>query len=101
MTNKDEGKDWANDNRHPQASFAYENEDFIACLLTETKALHHIPQSYQHAMSTDPDRWMVPMEAEMETLQNKHTWDLVKSPPGVNIMDTMWVYNIKWDGEGN
>lgn len=52
-------------------------------------------------MSTDPDRWMVPMEAEMETLQNKHTWDLVKSPPGVNIMDTMWVYNIKWDGEGN
>ena len=37
----------------------------------------------------------------METLRGKHTWDLVKSPPGVNIMDLMWVYNIKWDGQGN
>ena len=23
------------------------------------------------------------------------------TPPGANIMDLMWVYNIKWDGEGN
>lgn len=38
---------------------------------------------------------------EMETLKAKHTWDLVKPPIGVNIMDSMWVYNIKWDGEGN
>ena len=28
-------------------------------------------------------------------------WDLVKPPPGANIMDLMWVYDIKWDGEGN
>ena len=41
------------------------------------------------------------MKVEMETLKSKHTWDLVKAPPGANIMDSMWVYNIKWDGEGN
>ena len=36
------------------------NQDaYIACLM-ETKASHNIPQSYRHAMATDPDRWMVP-----------------------------------------
>ena len=41
------------------------------------------------------------MRAKMETLKKKHTWDLVKAPDGANIMDSMWVYDIKWDGEGN
>ncbi len=52
-------------------------------------------------MSTDPDRWMIPMQIEMDTLKAKHTWDLVKAPAGANIMDSMWVFDIKWDGEGN
>ena len=34
-------------------------------------------------------------------LKAKHTWDLVKPPPGANIMGSMWIYDIKWDGEGN
>ena len=72
-------------------------DDYIACLI-ETKASHNIPRSYQHAISTDPDQWMIPMRIEIDTLKAKHTWDLVKPPPGVNIM---WVYDIKWDGEGN
>jgi hypothetical protein len=41
------------------------------------------------------------MQVEMDTLIAKHTWDLVKAPLGANIMDSMWVYDIKWDGEGN
>jgi len=77
-----------------------EQDNYIACL-TETKASHNIPHSYRHAMSTDPDWWMIPMQAEMDMLRAKHTWDLVKPPPGANIMDSMWVYDIKWDGEGN
>jgi len=28
-------------------------------------------------------------------------WDLVKLPTGANVMESMWVYDIKWDGEGN
>ena len=40
------------------------------------------------------------MHAEIETLKAKHTWDLVTPPLGVNIMDSMWIYDIKWDGEG-
>ena len=41
------------------------------------------------------------MQTKMETLRTKHTWDLAKPPPGANVMDSMWVYDIKWDGEGN
>ena len=41
------------------------------------------------------------MTVEMETLKSRHTWDLVKPPPGANIMGSMWVYDIKWDREGN
>jgi hypothetical protein len=73
----------------------------MAACLNETKASHKIPHSYKHAMATDPERWMIPMKVEMETHRSKHTWDLVKPPPGANIMGSMWVYDIKWDGEGN
>ena len=100
-----EGQDWATERQRPHVSLAFDRigielDDYIACM-AETKASHHIPRSYRHAMSTDPDRWMVPMQVEMDTLKRKHTWDLVKAPAGANIMDSMWVYDIKWDGEGN
>ena len=72
----------------------------IVCL-SNTKTSHHIPRLYKHAITTDPDQWMVPMKVEMDMLKKKHTWDLVKPPLGANIMDSMWIYNIKWDGEGN
>lgn len=52
-------------------------------------------------MSTDPERWTIPMKVEMDMLKAKHTWDLVIPPPSTNIMDSMWIYDIKWDGEGN
>lgn len=37
----------------------------------------------------------------MDALKAKHTWDLVILLPGANIMDSMWIFDIKWDGEGN
>jgi hypothetical protein len=62
---------------------------------------HKISHSYHHATATDPDQWMVPMQIKMETLKSKYTWDLVKLPPGANVMDSRWVYDIKWDGKEN
>ena len=108
---KGEGQDWATDHGRPQASISInptsftidpkvDHEDVAACL-TDTKASHFIPRSYKEAMAVDAERWTIPMKAEMETLKAKHTWELVKPPPGANIMDSKWVYDIKWDGEGN
>ena len=104
VLSKNEGQDWAIDKR-PRASHvldgqSVDNENFIACL-TDTKASHFIPRNYREAMSTDSKRWMIAMQTEMDTLKTKHTWDLVKAPPEANIMGSMWIYDIKWDGEGN
>lgn len=96
-TSRSEGLDWATERSRPNASLAdtfdrltIELNDYIACL-TETKASHHIPHSYRHAIATDPDRWMIPMQTEIDTLTKKHTWVLVKAPEGVNVMDSMWI----------
>jgi hypothetical protein len=102
---RNKGEEWTNNHGRPSGRLVSSQlldaqDDYIACL-AETKASHKIPLSYRHAMSTDPDRWMIPMKVEMDMLIAKHTWDLVKAPPGANIMDSMWVYDIKWDGEGN
>jgi len=105
-TSRSEGLDWATERSRPNASLAdtfdrltFELDDYIACL-TETKASHHIPHSYRHAIATDPDRWMIPMQIEIDTLAKKHTWDLVKAPEGANIMDSMWVYDINREYHG-
>src|SRR5258706_10478605 len=87
-----ERQEWTT-GRHPQASpvidgTSVEQNDYITCL-SETKASHNIPHSYRHAMATDSDRWMIPMEAEMNTLKAKHTWDLIKPPAGANVMESI------------
>ena len=106
VKSKDEGQEWATNRRLPKTSYAVTDQlevelDDIIAYLVDTKASHSIPHSYRHAMNTDPERWMAAMKTEMETLKAKHTWDLVKAPPGANVMGSRWVYVIKWDGEGN
>ena len=95
--------EWATNQKHPKAmsvtstdwlTTQIDHEDLVACLV-ETKASYNIPKSYKHAMAMDPECWIIPMNTEIETLKSKHTWDLVKLPPGANIMDSMWVYDIK------
>ena len=60
-----------------------------------------LPSPRHHIISLDPitTPWVwiqtggwFQMKVEMETLKAKHTWDLVKPPPGVNIMGLMWIY---------
>jgi Reverse transcriptase (RNA-dependent DNA polymerase) len=105
-TIRNEGRDWAGDHKHPRAKSVFvrpcidEHAEAITCI-TDTKASYSIPQSCREAMSTDPERWMAAMETEMKTLKAKNAWELVKPPPGTNIMGSKWVYDIKWDGEGN
>ena len=67
----------------------YEDEHNMIACLSNTKTLHHIPRSYKDAIATDSSRWMKSMQVEMDMLKKKHTWDLVKPPPGANIMDSM------------
>jgi Reverse transcriptase (RNA-dependent DNA polymerase) len=95
-TGKSEGQDWAT----VVFDCSEDDRNVIVCI-TETKASHQILWSYKHAMAMDPEWWMEPMMIEMNTLKLKNTWNLVKPPPGANIMELMWIFDIKWDGEEN
>jgi hypothetical protein len=35
------------------------------------------------------------MEAKYEALQANHTWDLVPSPPGANMVTGKWIFKLK------
>ena len=97
------GKDWATNTQNPRASMVtdcLEDNDILACL-ADTRSSHLIPHSYKYAIAMDKEQWTLPTMIKMDTLKSKHTWDLIKPPPGANIMDSMWVYDIKQDGEGN
>jgi len=70
------GEEWMTNQWQTQARITInsllDEDNYIACL-AETKASHNIPQFYRHAMSTNLERWMVPMQTEMDTLKVKHT----------------------------
>ncbi|KAJ3791439.1 hypothetical protein GGU11DRAFT_751804 [Lentinula aff. detonsa] len=59
----------------------------------------HIPKSYAEAMR-DSEGWLPPMKAEFESLINRGCWSLVDRPMNQKILNGMWVYDLKVDGDG-
>jgi hypothetical protein len=41
------------------------------------------------------------MDTEFSALQQNGTWQLVPPRPGVNIIDSKWVYKIKRNSDGS
>jgi transposase InsO family protein len=62
------------------------------------------PQTYRAAMaSSDRAHWISVMDAEMNSIEEKGVWELVRRadlPAGTNILPVKWVYKIKTDGNG-
>jgi hypothetical protein len=76
-TERGKGQEWAlYNNRHPKVNIVIDgsndHDNTLTCL-NETKASYNISQSYHHAMAINPDRWIIPMKVEMETLKVKQT----------------------------
>lgn len=36
------------------------------------------------------------MKCEVDALERKDTWEIVKRSKNVNVVDSRWVYKIKW-----
>jgi hypothetical protein len=56
-----------------------------------------IPKTYEAAVA-DPiygKMWFEAIEEEIRTLLQNHTWTEVITPPGVNLVDTKWVFTVK------
>ena len=43
----------------------------------------------------DNDKWLVVMLEEMESLQKKKTWELVKLPKGKKAIGCKWIFRKK------
>jgi hypothetical protein len=61
-----------------------------------------IPKSYKEAV-TDPtygSRWKEAVELEIGQLLANHTWEEGVAPKGANLVDTKWVFTIKFNSDG-
>jgi hypothetical protein len=99
-------EDWARDNTQPTANAVdVDWETFDDALLRNPWAFASsikgsIPRSYRDAMR-EPEKWMPPMQAEFDQLEAQGVWKRVDLPAGERVIDGMWVYDLKLDGDGN
>jgi hypothetical protein len=75
------GEEWANDTLPPHTFTASGMFNFLALLdnhiaFTASQPDTHIPQNYKEAMF-HPNLWEVPMQAELEVLQEWKVWSVV------------------------
>jgi histone deacetylase 1/2 len=73
----------------------------VAWHITRSAAdlLHVEPRNHHEAM-TSP-HWRAAMEAKYTALLHNKTWRLVPSIPGVNIIDSKWIFKIKQKSDGS
>jgi hypothetical protein len=51
---------------------------------------------YQQAICVpNANLWHIAFEAEIDTLQHNHTWDMVDRPTDRKIVNSKWVFIIK------
>jgi histone deacetylase 1/2 len=57
------------------------------------------PRDHREAMNYP--HWRNAMESEFSALQSNKTWRLVPPVPGVNIIDSKWVFKVKQKSDGS
>jgi hypothetical protein len=58
-----------------------------------------IPTCYKQAR--EHECWQQAMEAELQTLEANHTWDIISCPPHVKPIGSKWVYIVKLKSDGS
>ena len=51
-------------------------------------------------MRSDWPRWEIAINAELKSLEDTRTWDVVECPNGVNVVGNKWVFKIKRNAAG-
>lgn len=60
-----------------------------------------LPTSYKNAMkSQQSQNWKKACEVEIDALTLNNTWTLVKRTPGMQVINSKWVFNLKWKEDG-
>ncbi|KAK1602045.1 hypothetical protein QYE76_027203 [Lolium multiflorum] len=71
------------------------------CILQAYSASKHTqePRDYKEALRLP--HWRDAMEAEFSALQDTGTWRLVPPVPGVNLIDSRWIFKVKLHADGS
>lgn len=69
------------------------------CMAHAIDLVHTEPRDHREALSCP--HWREAMESEFSALQANKTWRLVPPPPGVNVIDSKWVFKIKQKSDGS
>lgn len=71
--------------------------DYETSFLTQLEE----PTSYEEAVtSAHSEKWKEAMDNELKVLHENNTWTEVPTPTGKKIIDSKWVYKIKYDNDG-
>ncbi|CAH9129165.1 unnamed protein product [Cuscuta epithymum] len=74
--------------------FSPSHKAFLAAITSRDE-----PKYFSHAVQ-DP-LWREAMQKEIAALEENNTWTLVNLPPGKKIVDSKWVYKIKYKPNGD
>jgi hypothetical protein len=64
-------------------------------LFTATREPWNLPEALSDS------QWKAAMDNKIDTLHRNKTWHLVPRTPGRNVIDSKWVYKIKWKVDGS
>jgi hypothetical protein len=82
-----------------------EEHAFLSEMLVST-AIHAdipIPKTYKQAVN-DPvygKMWREAIDEEVRSLQTNQTWEEVVPPAGADLVDSKWVFTVKWNPDGS
>ena len=73
-----------------------QNEQVNAALVVD-----EIPNSYSEAMkSPHKEKWKQAIDDELNSLIEKRTWKLIEKDKKMKLIDSKWIFNIKYSGNG-
>ena len=72
---------------------------FSPVSLVATLSTISIPSCYKQAM--EHECWQIAMQAELQALEENHTWDIVPCPPTVKPSGSKWVFSVKLRSDGS